>query len=56
MIRIAISPAAFEVIAAPGPVATPEAAAPVTGMSAPPVSESEPRRSWARWWFRWKAA
>jgi hypothetical protein len=31
-------------VAAPGPVATPEAAAPTPG-------EPEPRRSWLRWWF-----
>ena len=31
-------------IAAPGPVVTPAPAQP------------EPRRSWARWWFGWKAA
>jgi hypothetical protein len=37
------------VIAAPGPVATSEAAAPA-------AAESEPRRSWARWWFGWRAA
>ena len=35
------------VIAAPGPVAAPEAAAP---------AKPESRPSWARWWFGWRAA
>jgi hypothetical protein len=44
------------VIAAPAPAATPEAAAPITGLPANPVSAPEPRRSWFRWWFGWRAA
>jgi hypothetical protein len=43
-------------IAAPAPAATPEAAAPITGLPANPVSAPEPRRSWFRWWFGWRAA
>jgi hypothetical protein len=43
------------VIAAPGPVAPPEAAAPITG-PADPVPESEPRRSLLRYWFGLRAA
>jgi hypothetical protein len=35
------------VIAAPGPVVTPEAEAPAS---------AEPRRSWLRWWFGWREA
>ena len=44
------------VIAAPGPVATPEAAAPITHPAAGGVSEPEPRRSLLRWWFSLRAA
>jgi hypothetical protein len=36
-------------IAAPGPITTPEAAAPA-------AAEAEPRRSWVRWWFGWREA
>jgi hypothetical protein len=43
-------------IAAPGPVATPEATAPVIGSPADPISAPEPRRSLLRYWFGWKAA
>jgi hypothetical protein len=45
-------------IAAPGPVVTPEAPAPIIGLPANPISpaEPEPRRSWARWWFGLRAA
>jgi excisionase family DNA binding protein len=42
-------------IAAPGPVATPEAA-PVIGSPAYPISAPEPRRSLLRYWFGWRAA
>ena len=41
-------------IAAPGPVATPEAV-PVIGSPAYPISAPEPRRSLLRYWFGWKA-
>jgi hypothetical protein len=44
------------VIAAPGPAATPEAAAPITGLPGNPVSAPKPRRSWIRWWFGWREA
>jgi hypothetical protein len=43
------------VIAAPGPFATAEAEA-LIGAPAPPLSAPEPRRSWLRWWFGWRAA
>jgi hypothetical protein len=43
-------------IAAPGPVATPEATAPAIGSPADPISAPEPRRSLLRYWFGWKAA
>jgi hypothetical protein len=36
------------VIVAPGPGVTPEAGAPAP-------AEPEPRRSWVRWWFGWRA-
>jgi hypothetical protein len=42
-------------VAAPGPFATAEAEA-LIGAPSPPVSASEPRRSWLRWWFGWRAA
>jgi hypothetical protein len=42
------------VIAAPGPVATPEAAL-VIGSPADPILAPEPRRSLLRYWFGWKA-
>jgi hypothetical protein len=42
------------VIAAPGPVATPEAA-PVIGSPADLILAPEPRRSLLRYWFGWKA-
>jgi hypothetical protein len=42
------------VIAAPGPVATPEAA-PLLGVAEPPVAP-EPRRSLLRYWFGFRAA
>ena len=38
-----------------GPFATAEAEA-LIGAPAPPVSAPEPRRSWLRWWFGWRAA
>jgi hypothetical protein len=41
-------------IAAPVPFATAEAEA-LIGAPAPPVSAQEPRRSWLRWWFGWRA-
>jgi hypothetical protein len=44
------------VIAAPGPVTTPEATAPTTGAPADPVSASDPRRSRLRYWFGLRAA
>jgi hypothetical protein len=44
------------VIAAPGPVTTPEATAPTTGAPADPASASEPRRSRLRYWFGLRAA
>jgi hypothetical protein len=44
------------VIAAPGPVTTPEADAPITGAPTDAVSAPEPRRSLLRYWFGWKAA
>jgi hypothetical protein len=40
-------------VAAPGPFATAEAE---TLIGAPAPAEPEPRRSWARWWFGWRAA
>jgi hypothetical protein len=42
-------------VAAPGPFATAEAEA-LIGAPSPPVSAPEPRRSWLRWWFGWRAA
>jgi hypothetical protein len=42
-------------VAAPGLFATAEAEA-LIGAPSPPVSASEPRRSWLRWWFGWRAA
>jgi hypothetical protein len=51
--RLALAP---PIVAAPGPVATPEATAPVIGSPADPISAPEPRRSWARWWFGLRAA
>jgi hypothetical protein len=44
------------VIAAPGPVVTPEPDAPITGSPAEPVPTPEPRRSWVRYWFGWRAS
>jgi hypothetical protein len=46
----AVAEMAPAVIAAPGPFATAEAEA-LIGAPAP-----EPRRSWLRWWFGWRAA
>jgi excisionase family DNA binding protein len=43
--------AAPTVITAPGPIVTPEAEAPP-----PAPAELEPRRSWLRYWFGWRAA
>jgi hypothetical protein len=42
-------------VAAPGRFATAEAEA-LIGTPAPPVLAPEPRRSWLRWWFGWRAA
>jgi hypothetical protein len=44
------------VITAPGPVATPEAAAPINQDKNIPVSEPEARQSWLRWLFSLRAA
>jgi hypothetical protein len=42
-------------VAAPGLFATAEAEA-LIGAPAPAVSAPEPRRSWLRYWFGWRAA
>jgi hypothetical protein len=49
----AVAEMAPAVTAAPGPFAPAEAEALI---GAPAPAEPEPRRSWLRWWFGWRAA